>query len=174
MSDAAAFLGRFHPLLVHFPIALLVLTGLVELIAARRGDRSAWASASLVPLAASAALAAAFAATAGYLLGATGGYGGPTFVLHRLLGITVALLSILTALVAWQRRQAGGAWTWMLRALLLVTVGVLTAAGHLGATLTHGDTYLTEHAPRPVRWILARVGLEAPADHGIIHRLLAA
>jgi uncharacterized membrane protein len=159
VSDAGAFLGRFHPLLVHFPIALLVLAGLVELIAARRGDRSPWAAASLVPLAALAALAAIAAAGAGYLLGATGGYGGSTFVLHRLLGISVALLAILTALVAWQRRQAGGAWTWMLRGLLLVTVGVLTAAGHLGATLTHGEGYLTELAPAPIR---ALAGASAP------------
>ena len=175
MSGVGAFLGRFHPLLVHFPIALLVLAGLVELIAARRGDRSAWASASLVPIAVLAALAAVVAASAGYLLGATGGYGGSTFGLHRVLGITVALLAILTALVAWQRRQAGGAWTWMLRALLIVTIGVLTAAGHLGATLTHGEGYLTELAPGPIRGLVGAAAPErytGPPERAPIYRTL--
>jgi uncharacterized membrane protein/mono/diheme cytochrome c family protein len=175
VSGAGAFLGRFHPLLVHFPIALLVLAGLVELIAGRRGDRSPWASAVLAPLAALAALAAVVAATAGYLLGATGGYGGSTFLLHRLLGITVALLAILTALVAWQRRQAGGAWTWVLRGLLALTIGVLTAAGHLGATLTHGDGYLTELAPAPIRNLLGAPAAErytGPPERAPIYRTL--
>ena len=163
MIGVDAFLGRFHPLLVHFPIAFLVLAGLVELIAARRGDRSPWAVASMVPLTALAALAAAAAATAGYLLGTSGGYGGPTYQRHLQLGISVALLSTLTALVAWQRRRVvaweSGAkgWNTIVRVLLVVTLGILTGAGHLGATLTHGEGYLTEVAPVPIRGVIARI-----------------
>ena len=37
------------------------------------------------------------------------------------------------------------------RTLLATTVIVLVVAGHLGATLTHGEGYLTEHAPAPIR-----------------------
>jgi hypothetical protein len=37
---------------------------------------------------------------------------------------------------------------------------MLTWAGHLGATLTHGEGYLTEHAPAPVRTVLARLGVD--------------
>ena len=33
MNELTLFLGRFHPLLVHFPIVLLVLAGVCELCA---------------------------------------------------------------------------------------------------------------------------------------------
>ena len=34
---------------------------------------------------------------------------------------------------------------------------MLLVAGHLGATLTHGEGYLTEHAPAPLRGLLAQL-----------------
>ena len=43
----------------------------------------------------------------------------------------------------------------------------MTAAGHLGATLTHGDGYLTELAPAPLRTLIAAVsGAPAGAAFG--------
>ena len=38
---------------------------------------------------------------------------------------------------------------------LALTLVTLTAAGHLGATLTHGEGYLTEFAPAPLRTLVA-------------------
>ena len=43
-----------------------------------------------------------------------------------------------------------------------LTLGALTVAGHLGATLTHGEGYLTEFAPAPLRTLIAGVS-GAPA-----------
>ena len=160
MSDAAAFVGRFHPLLVHFPIAFLLLAGALELLAlrgapARRGSPRAF------PLLVVAAITAAIAASAGYLLGTSGGYGGPTFERHLQLGIVVAIGALITALAAW-RRQRTGAGDALVRTGLALTLATLTAAGHLGATLTHGEGYLTEFAPAPLRTLLAGVS-GAPA-----------
>ena len=44
-----------------------------------------------------------------------------------------------------------------MRAGLALTLAALTAAGHLGATLTHGEGYLTEFAPAPLRTLLAGI-----------------
>jgi uncharacterized membrane protein len=162
VSDAAAFAGRFHPLLVHFPIALLVLAGLVELAAARRGDRSPWLLAARLPLLGLAAVAAVAAAGVGLLLGTSGGYAGATYDRHLLLGVATAIGAVVTAFAARRRARTGGGQVFV-RVCLLVTLAVLTAGGHLGATLTHGEGYLTEHAPAPLRALLAAL-VGAPAD----------
>jgi uncharacterized membrane protein len=150
------FVGRFHPLLVHYPVALLALAGLVEVLAARRGARWPWIVAARVPLFAIAAASAVLAAGAGWLLGASGGYGGPTFDLHRLLGIAVATLASVTAVAAWWRQRIGRG-DGIVRAALALTLAALVAGGHLGATLTHGEGYLTDQAPAPIKALVARL-----------------
>ena len=159
MNDVGQFVGRFHPLLVHFPIAFLVLAAALELVAAgRRAERASRAAAALPPLLALAAITAAIAAGAGYVLGLSGGYAGPTFERHMLLGLVVAAAAACTAVAAWQRRRLAGRGTMIVRAGLLVTIAALVAAGHLGATLTHGEGYLTEVAPPAVRRLVAALG----------------
>ena len=159
-SDAAAFIGRFHPILVHFPIAFLLLAGALELLALRRRTGPPWLAARF-PLLVVAAIAAAIAATAGYALGQSGGYGGATFDRHLQLGVIVAAGALLTALAGW-RRQRIGSGDALVRTALGLTLAALTIAGHLGATLTHGEGYLTEFAPAPLRTLIARVS-GAPA-----------
>jgi uncharacterized membrane protein len=160
VTDLGAFVGRFHPLLVHFPIAFLLLAGGLELLALRRRTGPPWLAARF-PLLVVAAIAAVIAASAGYLLGAAGGYGGATFDRHLQLGIVVAAGATVTAIAGW-RRQRTGAGDAIVRVALALTLLVLAAAGHLGATLTHGEGYLTEFAPAPLRTLLAGVA-GAPA-----------
>ena len=160
MNSAAAFVGRFHPILVHFPIAFLLLAGALELLALRRRTGPPWLAARF-PLLVVGAMAAAVAASAGYLLGRSGGYGGPIFERHLQLGVIVAIGALLTAIAAW-RRQRTGSGDAPVRAGLALTLAVLTIAGHLGATLTHGEGYLTEFAPAPLRTLIAAVS-GAPA-----------
>jgi uncharacterized membrane protein len=167
----AAFVGRFHPLLVHFPIAFLLLAGGLELVAARRAEPSPWILAARLPILALAAIAAVVAATAGYLLGGAGGYGGPTFERHLQLGIAVASGAVFTTLAGWRRRRTGTGDA-IVRTALVLTLVALTAAGHLGATLTHGEGYLTEFAPAPLRTLFAGVSGAAftgPAERAPVY-----
>ena len=103
------------------------------------------------------AVSALAAAGAGLLLGGSGGYGGSTFEWHQRLGVIVAIGASLTCAgwIAARRSNRGRAATVVYRTLLATTVSVLIVAGHLGATLTHGEGYLTEHAPAPVRGLLS-------------------
>lgn len=201
--DLAPFVGRFHPLFVHFPIGILLLAVAMQVVAAwaarrRRangvdgangaGDSAATGSARQGPFSdraiafvlACGALSAVAAATTGYLLGGSGdggGYSGETFERHQTLGIGVAIVSCIAAVVAlirvrpiadaagrdpfWRsafRRSAF--WRYAYAATLIAVFVMLTWAGHLGATLTHGDGYLTEHAPAPLRTMLARLGVD--------------
>lgn len=168
MIDLGTFVGRFHPLLVHFPIAFLLLAGILELLALRARTGPPWLAARF-PLLVVSAIAAAIAATAGYLLGGAGGYGGGTFELHLRLGIIVAIGAVITALAAW-RRQRTGRGDAIVRAALALTLVMLTAAGHLGATLTHGEGYLTEFAPAPLRTLFGGAASTAAAFTGPAER----
>ena len=146
MTDLVAFAGHLHPLLVHLPIGFLVLAGALALLARR--ERLAGVQAAVGPALTLGAAAAAGAALAGLLLGASGGYAGATFVWHRRLGVTLAVAAALTAWT-WRRgaRSPKGPFLSASRTLLAVTLGLLVVTAHLGGTLTHGEGYLTEHAP---------------------------
>jgi uncharacterized membrane protein len=170
--------GRLHPLLVHFPIAFLLLAGALELAAARGAGRWPWLAAARLPLLVLSAITATTAAGAGYLLGTTGGYGGAIYDRHLQLGIAVALGAVLTAIGAWRRDRTGGGSA-VVRIGLAVTLALLTAAGHHGATLTHGEGYLTEVAPAAIRDAVAAIaGTPAaarpagPAERAVIYPAL--
>ena len=167
MNELSLFIGRFHPLLVHFPIVLLILAGVFELRTWWAPSRSSLPVLAKIigPTLALAAISAFFTATAGYLLGESGGYAGTTLIWHERLGIAVAIGASLT-FVGWiaARRSRGRRLSAAIyRTLLATTVIVLVVAGHLGATLTHGEGYLTQHAPQPIRAWLARVIGDADA-----------
>lgn len=188
--DLAPFLGRFHPLFVHFPIGILLLAVAMQIVAswaARRGRPAPFSDRAIAFVLVCGALSAVAAAATGYLLGGSGGgYSGATFDRHQTLGIGVAMASCLAAVVALIRvrpasgpapsgtasSEAGPAMQWrgMFRrsafwrgiyaGLLACVFWMLTWAGHLGATLTHGEGYLTEHAPAPLRTMLAWAGVD--------------
>ena len=147
MTDLAQFAGRFHPLLVHFPIALLLLAALLRLIEGRlawsdtQGETSYRWSRLVLALGTVTSVASA---TTGWLLGNGGGYAGDSFLWHQRLGIAVAVAAALALAVGY----APGRQSRRLEAMLLATaVALMLLAGHLGATLTHGEGYLTDHAP---------------------------
>ena len=167
MSDPSLFLGRFHPLIVHFPIALLLLAALLRALAWRRARRAEHGGATLEPAAGLVlwlgAAGAVAAAGAGLLLGSSGAYGGATYDRHMWLGLSVAATSLVAALM-WSLRERGPRWMRAQAAVLGLAAGLVLVAGHLGAALTHGDGFLTEYAP-PFLRDLVQGPPQAPARH---------
>ncbi len=132
-------LGRAHPLLLHAPLGLLPGIALLEFGSAllrRPAPRG-----SVLALAVANALAAALSAASGLLL-AREGYTGSTLGTHKILGIALAALSLVAALLAFRERRAA------FRVVLLLALGVMVPAGHLGGTLTHGDDFLFPKAKK--------------------------
>lgn len=138
------FVGRFHPLAVHFPIALLVVAALLELARSRRDPlRPAPAAFACLWLG---ALAAAAAAALGWSSARTAGYGGsaaPTLELHRWLGVCVPAAALIAAILAslartLPRHALLGAY----RSALLVAAILVAVAAHFGGSLVHGPDYL--------------------------------
>ena len=146
VSEWLLFGGRFHPLIIHFPIVLLfvllLLEGLYRLGWLDSQPLLQWLLLSLTSLS---SLMAVLIGAALYL---SGGYQGTTLSLHLWSGIGVCLLAFFSWLIHWQTtiiRQKSKSAAYLI-ALLAANVLVIFAS-HQGGTLTHGEDFLTEHFP---------------------------
>jgi uncharacterized membrane protein len=135
-----ALTGRLHPLLVHFPIALILIAAIAELIfLVTRFPR--WHTVAVANLHAGAAFAVA-AAGAGWLLASSRIVeASPALEWHRWLGLTAAIAAIAAALMTgkidpMERRQ------WLYRTALFSAAAIVAVAGHFGAVLVWGADFL--------------------------------
>jgi uncharacterized membrane protein len=170
-SDAVVFLGRFHPLVVHLPIGLLLLAFLMEFLG--RTKRFAELRPAVSFTLFLGALSALVSVSAGLLLAASGGYSGDDLWWHKWLGIGVAALAVVAYF--YKRRTLALAAVPRTRTLytasLLATVVVLTLASHRGGTLTHGEGYLSEYMPEPFRSFVGIPPRDQPDKEIVIENL---
>ena len=133
-SPYLAVFGRFHPVLLHAPLGILPAVALLEfgaMVFRRPVPRGA-----ILALSWLCAVTAAAAAASGLVLAGEGDYGGDTTGQHKLLGIALGGLCVLSAVLAFLHNRAP------FRIALLVACGVMVPTGHLGGNLTHGDDFL--------------------------------
>lgn len=151
-SDVMLFFGRFHPVIVHLPIGMLLLAGILELVSARFRTFRVLRHATAFVLYLG-AIGAALAVFAGLLLSMEGGYDPDLLSTHKWIGIAVASGAVAAAclrVVLDQRRGSRVVYR-IYATVLAATVTLLLAAGHLGGSLTHGPTYLTQYMPAPIK-----------------------
>ena len=159
------FFGRFHPILVHLPVGILVFLLLVEVLCLRRSIEEKWGSAALLALWVGAA-GAVFAVLAGIMLSREGGYEGGSFTLHQALGIigTGGILVGLVLRLSGMSMEKRGLVD-LYRAVLVVSFGLMGVGAHFGANMVHGSKYMTQYAPPAIaqqitgmeKWMLAFV-----------------
>lgn len=131
------FLGRLHPMIVHFPISLLFIALFMELLG-RRSDKF---NAAIKVLVYTGAVSAILSVILGLLLAGTDEYGSDVFSIHKWTGIATMIFSLFCA-AAYKRSNKA-----VQRTLLTLTVLGVIIAGHYGASLTHGEDYLTGALP---------------------------
>ena len=129
------FIGKFHPVLVHLPIGMLLLAAIFQLISVKQK------SASLQPAIQISLfwgmLSAIAAAVSGFLLSKTDDYDPSLISSHQWFGIAVAVISIVAFILNKQQHQHTK-WVMLLMTMLVVITG------HLGGSITHGSDYLTK------------------------------
>ena len=153
-----ALYGRFHPLVLHFPIALLISAAGFEVYRIVKRDQTAVAGASRAILIAG-AVSALIAATMGLVLSVSGsGHEGETIAAHRFWGLMVAGLAILATVL---RIGADLGQTWLVnlhRGALGGCVLAVFIAGHYGGAMTHGEDFISSAAPRPIAGLFGGEG----------------
>jgi len=132
-----AFVGRLHPLLIHFPIALVVVAALAEFVAMVTADER-WRTVAVANLRAG-AFFALLAAVAGWRLAlAPEMEESPLLEWHRWLGTAAAAAAFATGSI--RRRLALGALTY--RTALFAAGTLVAVTGHLGGLLVWGANFL--------------------------------
>lgn len=128
--------GRLHPLVLHFPIAVLLLAVVVlafPTLMRDKSDSGHYGNGLLLV----GSLAASFTVIAGMLLSREPGYDPEALYWHKWTGLAVfwgaSLLYVYLEKSPPALRQAG---------LAFVTAGLLVS-GHLGASITHGEDFIT-------------------------------
>src|SRR5436190_4265660 len=141
-SALKGLLGAFHPGLVHFPVALLVVAALAETFQILKKRREPWAGTPLLAyLAAAAAVPASFF---GFMLADYGGNEGPMIDLHQWLGIasTVAALAAAGCAI-----KAKGCFPSLvgLRLSVILGAGLVGATGYMGGELVFEKDHSGKH-----------------------------
>lgn len=134
--------GRLHPLILHFPIVLTILSLLFEL--ARYYGVVKIADSVILIVLFAAALSTLVSVGAGFFLFASGDYSGDLMARHFWAGILTGFFIFTTTglfLVNW---STGRFYSIYFTALVISNMAVAYAS-HLGGSITHGQEYLTEH-----------------------------
>jgi len=139
-SHLANFLGRFHPLLIHFPIVAVVIAAVLEWHY-RSGQREVQV---LVQWSYRLAFYSALLATGlGWLLFKSGDYAGTYIVRHQWFAIAMTIALLWSMCI--RQNYLDHRHTFhqkIYQFLLVVAVVLMGITGHLGGSVTHGSDFL--------------------------------
>lgn len=128
--------GRFHPVLVHLPIGILLLACFFYLLSAKPSFRMLAPAVPAIMF--WGMISAVLSVVTGLMLASTGGYDDVLVAQHQWAGIGVAALSIVLYLVVKKITIRLPAAVISVALIILVTI-----TGHLGGSITHGEDYLS-------------------------------
>jgi len=153
LPDLAKFIGRFHPVMLHLPIGMLVLVLALEVGRVFTKNKSGLSTQIAMFFAAASAVVAVLL---GFVLyySMPGDYSRELAERHLNGGILFACGTLAAFIAKVWVDVAGGKGAWLYLTLLLGSSGVMGFTSHDGASLTHGEDYLTKYAPDPVRKLI--------------------
>ena len=131
--------GRMHPMMLHFPIVIIILSMVLEFFRFRPQYSNQELYQSFTSnLLLIGALSSAITVIMGLFLSKEGGYTGSTLQWHKWTGASIAFI---TSLIYWARSQP---WykSPVAKSSAVLTSLCLIFAGHFGATITHGDNFV--------------------------------
>ena len=135
-----ALIGRLHPVLVHFPIALVILAAFAEGVAILARE-SRWHFVAIVNIRAG-AFFAVVTTLAGWLLARTPSIEPtPLLTWHRWLGTMGATLAVVVALASGIASGASARKIRVFRIVMFATAALVAVTGHLGGLMVWGTDW---------------------------------
>lgn len=141
------FIGKFHPMVVHFPIALLIAAALSETIAIVR-SKSGISEVTIFCLFLGSI--SAFAAVVLGWINASGAEYSETIgsisvvTLHRWTGVATMIVAIVASFLAIKAKESSDfTKVKVFRGVLFASAILVSIAGHLGASLVFGLDYFS-------------------------------
>ena len=137
MDNLIELIGRFHPLVVHLPIGILLLAISIEFYIKIKKDT--YLSAFLPLLWGVGFASSVLACIMGFMLKLGGGYEEDALNLHQNFGIALA---VITGVIFFSIKSS------FIRRIkfpiVVLSTFLLFGVGHFGGNLTHGEDYLTQ------------------------------
>ena len=140
-SELLDFFGSLHPIIVHLPIGIILLTIAIDVFMRNKNNSvqrvitMGWFFSVFSGL-----LAALF----GWFLGDNGYYFETQIYIHRWSGVAFVVL----CLVIWLLRFINFRFSQPFnRSINMTAILLLTITGHFGGEMTHGQNYLFENLP---------------------------
>ena len=137
-----ALLGNFHVLIVHLPIALLPLAGLLEAISLFFKSEK-WRFAARLNFVAGASMAIV-AAVLGWIAASQSSYSGELadiLTWHRWLGVSVASIAAIGLLALMLAKFKAPRILNIYRSIAFILIILVPIAGHFGGTLIYGKGF---------------------------------
>jgi uncharacterized membrane protein len=134
-------IGKLHPLLLHFPIGLVLGAAAAELLAILT-QRAAWRAAAIANVRAGAAMAALTAIAGWGLTSAPFVESSRLLEWHRWMGVAGAVAAIGAAMASARLDGRSPRTVSVYRAALFTAAALIGVAGHLGGTLVWGVDFL--------------------------------
>jgi len=136
-----ALTGRLHPLLLHFPIALVLVAAGAELVAVLT-QRRGWHVMAVANVRAGAMFAVATAITGWLLVSVSVVDDVRSLEWHRWIGTAAAVATIGAALASAGIDRQSPKAQWLYRVALVWAAALVGITGHLGARLVWGADFL--------------------------------
>lgn len=146
----AEWLGRFHPLLIHFPIGILVMAAAAVLLLKGKSFEKYRSTIRFLYLVGT--LFVGLSIASGLILAQSASYEYDNLFWHKWSGIGLGILGLtLFYIVPLQRYKS---------LILILNIGLLillAIAGHLGGRMTHGPDYLLPRTRMEMRSVQAQI-----------------
>jgi uncharacterized membrane protein/mono/diheme cytochrome c family protein len=143
MDLISQFLGRLHPLIVHFPIGILFIAFFFECLSQIRSYKKL--RAAVEPALLAGVICAIVSVITGLMLSEEGGYDDDLLERHKWLGIATAALAAIIygfRLISGKYFQQKARRRTFHLILFVPLIILVSLTGHYGGSMTHGADYL--------------------------------